>query len=60
MIEFILGIIFGFVVFFFVFRYESNIRNNVEKINILLKKKGSIVEPGNEDLENFIKNLPKE
>lgn len=56
----IIGLLLALCVLVIVFRFRTPLNRNIERLNSVLKTKGAILEPGNEQLESFINSLLKE
>lgn len=57
---YILGILTGLISSLFLIKYQTQVTREVTKISKLIGPKGQILEPDDEELSQFINNLPTE
>lgn len=55
----ITGLIMGVLVFLIVSYFRPVIERTIKQADSLAKRKGEILEPENDDVEEWLKNLPK-
>ena len=60
MIIFLLGVIIGLLVALFLFWSRPVVERRVHQLQSKIKEKGAIIEPENEELSNWTKELPHE
>jgi len=56
----ITGLIFSLIIILIILHYQAPIRRQLYQLKNLTGLKGEIIEPENEELSNWIDNLPKQ